>query len=197
MGIWKKVTLFCILLLVAQACFANAGVPMIVLIMPAFGFVIIPIILIESFIFKKKCDVNWKTTFKSVTISNIVSTIVGIPVTWCGLVLVQMLLGGGGAKGLATIPTVLYAVTVQAAWLIPYEGYLHWMVPSATAFLMIPFFAISWWSEYFVYRKIHKDICFKQLKYIALWTNLTTYLLLELASIAWLVYALNTGTNGF
>ncbi len=50
------------------------------------------------------------------------------------------------------------AVTWQAPWLIPYESDFHWMMPVAGLVLLIPFFFVSWWSEYFVARKMIRDI---------------------------------------
>ncbi len=51
-------------------------------------------------------------------------TLVGIPAVWVHLV-VPELVGGGWALGIDSFWRRVWAVTVQAAWLIPYESELH------------------------------------------------------------------------
>ena len=48
--------------------------------------------------------------------------------------------GGGRAFGIDSSWQRVFAVTVQAAWLIPYESELNWMVPLAAIVLLVPFF---------------------------------------------------------
>ena len=48
---------------------------------------------------------------------------------------------GGSAMGMDSPVKLLAAVTVQAAWLIPYESHLHWMIPAAATTLLIPSFS--------------------------------------------------------
>ena len=49
--------------------------------------------------------------------------------------------------------TRLKAVTLQAAWLIPYESELHWMVPVAGMVGLVPAFFISVWMERLVLKR--------------------------------------------
>jgi len=187
--ILRNTKLFAIfsLLAIPQIAFANAGVPMIFLVMPAFALSLIPIIIIEAIYLCKKLDLPAKVAGKTVTVSNIVSTVVGVPLTWFILVLIQMVTGGGGAYGLNTVFTKVLAVTWQAPWLIPYESNLNWMIPVAGLVLLIPFFFASWWSEYFVTKKMHKDINAALLKMCVRNANLTTYGLLSLWPIIMLI----------
>jgi hypothetical protein len=166
---------------------ANAGVPMIFLVMPAMALSIIPIIIIEAIYLSKKLGLSGKDSAKTVTISNLASTIVGIPVTWILLVVIQMITGGGSAYGLNTALTKVLAVTWQAPWLIPYESDLHWMIPVSGLVLLIPFFFVSWWSEYFVSKKLIKDIEAQTIKIAVRNANLITYGLLTLWPIIMLV----------
>lgn len=184
----KSLLSLCILLCMPSVASANAGVPMIFLAMPVLGFSIIPIIIIEAIFLSKKLELAIPSAFKTTTISNLVSTIVGIPLTWLFLVLIQMLAGGGGAYGLdATLGKVL-SVTLQAAWLIPYESDLHWMIPVAGLVLLVPFFFASWWSEYFVSKKILKDHSPQKVKVVVRNANIITYALLALWPIGfWLM----------
>jgi hypothetical protein len=172
---------------------ANAGVPMIFLAMPALGLSIIPIIIIEAMYLGKKLELTTSSAFKTTTISNLVSTIVGIPLTWLLLVLIQMLAGGGGAFGLDTTLGKVLSVTLQAAWLIPYESDLHWMIPVAGLVLLVPFFFASWWSEYFVSKKMIKEQAAQRVKIAVRNANIITYALLAFWPIGFLV--LNSATN--
>lgn len=183
----KKLFVFFSLLMFPQVAFANAGVPMIFLIMPVFGLAIVPIIIIETLYISKFLQLPKKTAAKTVTISNIVSTIVGIPLTWVVLVLIQMTTGGGSSYGLDSTLDKVLAVTWQAPWLIPYESDLNWMIPIAGLVLLVPFFYASWWSEYFVTKQIHKDIGVVLIKKYVCNANLITYSLLSLWPILMLI----------
>lgn len=160
---------------------------MIVLFMPAFALSLIPIIFIEAIYIAKRLGLSGKESAKTVIISNIVSTLVGIPLTWLLLVLFQMMTGGGSAYGLETTLTRILAVTWQAPWLIPYEPALHWMIPVAGLVLLIPFFFVSWWSEYLVSKKLLKAIEAKTIQIAVRNANLITYGLLTLWPIVMLI----------
>ncbi len=183
----KKLSLIFCLLSIPQLAFANAGVPMIILIMPTLALSIIPIIIIETIYISKKLSLSKKIAGKAVTISNVVSTIVGIPLTWILLVAIQIFTGGGSSYGMDTALGKIIAVTWQAPWLIPHESQLHWMVPVSGLVLMIPFFFVSWWSEYFITKKILKDIDLKEIKRYVRNANLITYGLLSLWPIIMLL----------
>lgn len=165
------------LLLPSVAC-ANAGVPILFLAMPAFLISLVPIIAIEAIYISRSLELTIKQSLKTVGISNVVSTIVGVPITWGILVLVQMLTGGGGAHGLDSFMGKVLAVTWQAPWLIPYEKNLNWMIPFAGLVLLVPFFFASWWSEYLVSKRMHKTLPSVSIKDKVRNANLITYCLL-------------------
>ncbi len=189
----KSLLPLCILLCIPGVASANAGVPMIFLAMPALGLSIIPIIIIEAMFLSKKLELTTSSAFKTTTISNLVSTIVGIPLTWLLLVLIQMLAGGGGAFGLDTTLGKVLSVTLQAAWLIPYESDLHWMIPVAGLVLLIPFFFASWWLEYIVSKKILKEHPARRVKIAVRNANIITYALLAFWPIGF--WVLNSATT--
>ena len=183
----KSLLTLCMLLCIPGLASANAGVPMIFLAMPALGLSIIPIIIIEAIYLSKKLELAAPSAFKTTSISNLVSTIVGIPLTWLLLVLIQMLAGGGGAFGLDTTLGKVLSVTFQAAWLIPYESDLYWMIPVAGLVLLVPFFFVSWWSEYFVSKKMLKEHSSQKVKIAVRNANIITYALLTLWPIGFWV----------
>lgn len=176
------------IVIIPGIAWANAGVPMLFVVMPAFAFSIVPIIIIEASYLSKKLQISRMVAGKTAIISNLVSTIVGIPITWIILVVVQMITGGGRSYGIDTSFGRIISVTWQAPWLIPYESELYWMVPVAGLVLLIPFFFASWWSEYMVSKRIHrnfdKDLVSKYVRN----ANLITYGLLTLWPIALIAF---------
>lgn len=135
--------------------YANIGIPMIAVIMPASWILLIPVIFIESAVAESVLGYKYWRAIKPVAVANAVSTIIGIPITWGLLVLVQMFSGGGGSEGLNTFALRIYAVTVQSPWLIPYaSNELEWMLPAAGITLCIPFFFASVFCEYLVMNKL-------------------------------------------
>ncbi len=172
----KMLSIFTLLL--PGVAYANAGLPMLFLAMPAFLISLLPIIAIETFYISRGLDLTISQSLKVVSISNTVSTVVGIPLTWFLLVLIQMLTGGGGAYGLDYFMGKVLAVTWQAPWLIPYEKDLNWMIPLAGLVLLVPFFFASWWSEYLVSKKMLKTIPSASIKYKVRNANLITYIML-------------------
>ena len=183
----KVLLALCVLLCIPGEASANAGVPMIFLVMPVLGLSIIPIVIIEAIYLGKTLELASESAIKTATISNLVSTLVGVPLTWFLLVLIQMLAGGGGAFGLDTTLGKVLSVTLQAAWLIPYESDLHWMIPVAGLVLLIPFFFVSWWSEYLVSRKILNNYPAQRVKSEVRNANILTYALLALWPLAYWV----------
>lgn len=167
---------------------ANAGVPMLFLVMPVFGIALVPIIIVESIYLSKRLLLTRASAAKIVTTSNLVSTIVGIPLTWLLLVVVQMATGGGGAYGVDTAIGKVLAVTWQAPWLIPYEQEMDWMLPVAGIVLLIPFFFASWWSEYFVSRKMLLSHSNHEIKVTVRNANLISYNLLAIWPLSMLLF---------
>ena len=176
----RSLFLLFVLLCASSVASANAGVPMIFLVMPAFGLSLVPIVLIEAAYLSKQLNLGFRKAIKTTNISNLVSTLVGIPLTWLLLVIIQMLAGGGGGFGLDTTLGRVLSVTLQAPWLIPYESDLHWMIPTAGLVLLVPFFFVSWWSEYLVSRRVLKELQQQSVKVAVRNANIVTYALLAL-----------------
>jgi hypothetical protein len=134
---------------------ADAGVPMLALIWPASWVLFIPVVAIEAWLARKIVGLSVKQSVLASAVANAVSTLVGIPLVWALLVLFEMFIlsNGGRALGIDSFWQRVYAVTVQAAWLIPYESELHWMVPLAAIVLLVPFFFASVFLERLVFRR--------------------------------------------
>ncbi|OGF44915.1 MAG: hypothetical protein A2452_03650 [Candidatus Firestonebacteria bacterium RIFOXYC2_FULL_39_67] len=181
---------FSVLLLLLYPSFAHAdvGVPMIFLTLPAMIIALIPIIIIEAFIFTKMLKVDFKTAYLPSTVANAVSTIIGIPLSWALMLAFEILFDGGKAYGLLTIGKKVIAVTLQSAWLVPYEGDLWWMAPIAAAVGLIPSYFISVFIENWIVKTYFKDKDKKDIKKAVIKANLVTYGILLLVCAGILAY---------
>ncbi len=139
-----------LIFLAPSAAFANVGVPMIGVTLVGMVFALAPIIIIEKYVLASWRGLSlWHSTWV-VFSANLVSTLIGLPVTWFLLLLAQILTWDGVPLGIETISKKFLAVTWQAPWLVPYDEDLHWMIPAAALVLLVPFFFVSWWVEYWV-----------------------------------------------
>ena len=173
--------------------FADAGVPMIALAWPGMVILLIPVIAIELLVYRKMLKTQLKQSIIFTAISNAVSTIVGIPLTWVILVLIQMVSGGGGGVGnFNTFLGKILAVTWQAAWLLPYDSQMYWMIPTAMFVLLIPFFFASWLIEYWICWLMLKksNIDYKIIRKAVFKANLYSYALLAGIIIIYLVVSI-------
>ena len=130
---------------------------MISVFLPAAWLMLIPIILIEAYIGVKVAKLTFRQTIFGATIGNLFSTLLGIPMTWSVLAGIEGQ-SFGTAISLDSFAAKVYAVTIQAPWLIPYEDDLAWMVPSAIVFLAVIFWLMSVVSEYFILRIVQRTV---------------------------------------
>ena len=128
--------------LFAGSAHANIGVPMVAVFLPPLWLSLIPVIAVESWVLIRLLALSPLQATKGATIGNVLSTLAGVPLMWMVFATMQLSFAGD-AIGLATPATRVYAVTVQAPWLIPYEEDLSWMIPVALSVLAIPAYALS------------------------------------------------------
>jgi hypothetical protein len=162
---------------------ADAGVPMLFVEFPAMLFALVPVIAAEFLVAKKYLSVTPKSTLKGIVVANLVSTIFGFPLLWILLVVAELSFGGGGAHGLATLSQRIYAVTVQAPWLIPYESDLSWMIPVAGLYLLVPAFFVSVFLERWVCQKLWKNQNPEELRKFSWIAHIVSYPVLLILSL--------------
>jgi len=178
-----------LLLLLPSICAADAGLPMIVWVWPAMIVAMIPIIAIETIIFKHALNAPYVKTTWAVSVANVVSTMVGYPLSWFLLLGVQILTPGGSSGfGTATLWERIASVTAGAAWLAPHESELYWMVPVAAMVGLIPAFLISVYLEAFLVGLFFVCERGRTIIRISSNANLVTYLLLEGILVLCLVF---------
>lgn len=117
---------------------ANMGLPMLVVHMPVLLAALLPIVVIEA------CWIGWRAgrparrLLQPVLVANLVSTLVGVPLTWVAMVILVIIGGGGGY-----LKNWVLQVTVQSPWLIPDPSNMGWKVPVAALVLCPVFYAAS------------------------------------------------------
>lgn len=181
---WRRYgarTLVVLGFLVPTAAHANVGLPMIAVFLPPLWAALVPIVLLESIVIARRTGVPFRTSIGGLALANVVSTIVGVPVLWFLLATVELMCCGG-ALGLGSAWTKVYAVTVQAPWLIPYESEFGWMVPAALCTLAVVFATMSVFVEAPIVAR------FTKLQLRRLWSpmwaaNLASYAALGLAGL--------------
>jgi hypothetical protein len=70
---------------------ANAGLPMLLVIWPLAFAGIIPVIAVEAWVVRRGTGVSWRVSLWEMTKANLVSTLVGLPLTWIALVALEFL----------------------------------------------------------------------------------------------------------
>lgn len=127
------------------------GLPMI---FPAMYLMILalgPIIFIEAYMLRG-LGLSLERSVVSAAIANIISTAVGIPVTWGLLFGLQIMTGGTLGFHISPFWDTLLGVTWRAPWMLPGPPEKDWMVPVAGMVLLVPFFFASWLVENWVVR---------------------------------------------
>ena len=182
--------------------FADAGVPMIFLTMPAMAVLLVPVIAIEAFLCRKWLGLSTWQAIKSNTVSNLASTIVGMPIAWTGMLVIEF-----GVFGLASnfkavenwnspLAKVI-SIVLSSAWLGPPGRNDAWVIPLATLVLLIPFFFASYWIEYLTVRWMvgipdeqPPKLSYPRVRKAVRNANLVTYGLMFLGTSIWLVLLL-------
>lgn len=166
---------------------------MLMIIWPMYWLLLIPVILIEWYVSKRYLlAVASRKIFWATTTANIVSTLIGIPITWSLLAFIQMAIPGGGGifPNLPVVLKMILSVTLQAPWLLPYERALFLMIPASMMFLLIPFFFVSVWIESLILIKVFKISSDARLVKKTCWAaNLASYLLLFLFCLGVLIWS--------
>jgi hypothetical protein len=156
---------------------ANIGIPMVFVTVPTMLLALVPVALVEGCVLCRICSLPAREACRGALRANLLSTLLGIPIAWFVLAVLQMVSGGGVAWGLETPLDRFAAVTLQAAWLVPYGEDLRWMVPAASLTLLIPFYVASVVVELAILKKRWPD-SLDHLRIGVIYANLLSYFLL-------------------
>lgn len=177
--------------------FNQIGWPMILLILPGFLLLLIPISLIKSFVFKHYFpQKSFKKIFWPVILASLYSTLIGIPLVWSFFLLLKvlskLLLIHEQAKALPS--NLLLNTSIESQLLLPIQTilpYIQWLISISLIFLLIPFYFISSWLEGKFLTKFKTFPNTSLIKKISRKANLASYLFLFLLGfiiILWLYF---------
>ncbi len=171
---------------------------MIILAWPAMVVLLIPVIVIEGLLCKKWLGLKSWQAIKTNALSNLASTIIGIPVAWAVMAAIEFgtmgLVGESNAlqNWNSPIANVIFFL-FSSAWLNPDLGEKAWVIPAATLVLLTPFFYASYWIEYFVVRNMvgmpdgePPNLAYPRVRIAVRNANLVTYGIMFLATSVWL-----------
>lgn len=165
---------------------ANIGIPMLFPQVILMGIAFVPVVLIESLLVRRTVCLTLPQAVKDVAIANLWTTLLGVPLAWLVMLLLGMVTTGGHALGVDSPAKMLAAVTLQAAWLIPYEEELFWMIPCAATVLLIPCFVLSVIIEQFVLGRRWKEVERRLVFSTVLRANTWSYIFLLVAGSWWI-----------
>ena len=137
---------------------ANAGVPMIFWQMPVALVVLLPIVLLESLVALPILKQPVGPVALRVLAANALSTFVGVPIAWIGMLIVNIVTTGTRAHGFDTPWDAFQSIVLQASWLVPYENQLVWLIPAATLTLLVPYFLVSVLVERWLLRRMFPTV---------------------------------------
>jgi hypothetical protein len=173
---------------------ANAGIPMIFWQLPAAAVIFLPVVLAESLIALPILKQPFVPIFLRVGAANALSTFVGLPVAWIGMVIVNIATTGGRAHAFETPWGAFQSIVLQASWLVPHEGQMLWLIPAATLVLLVPYFLTSVIVERWLMRRLFSHVDQGKIRRVAWAANGVTYSGLAAYTAYWLMRALAGGT---
>ena len=188
----KRVSLilFGIIFLYSSPAYANAALPLVFLSLPGMALALVPVVAMESYVLMKILGLSMGSGLSVVFVANVVSTIVGLPVTWLLLLPLARL-------PQHKIPGVLWFMLLYGVKKYPKD----WMVPAASLLLLIPYFFVSWFIENKIAMRMLDGFEPQNLSYGVLVGNLVSYGILALIVLGWLIWeirrTLATSSVGF
>jgi hypothetical protein len=193
---WRRCAAAVVLVLWPGLALANAGLPMLMVAWPLSIAALVPVVVIESWVVRRTIGLPWRASLWQMSKANAVSTLVGIPLTWIALVVIEFGLAYVvTASGISTSypPLALGevgGVVLASPWLGPFREGGHWIVPVATASLLVPFFFVSAWTESWVVNRSLRASDYPRLRQAVWRANLVSYVLLFVGCMGWLAYGL-------
>ena len=173
---------------------ADVGVPMIFVQWPLMICALIPVIVVEALVIRKRLPIPYRRAFVGAAKANLVSTLVGVPAAWGIMLVVEF----------ATLyPTILAAekwhwrpdksplfsifYVLGMAWTGAPDN-SAWPIALAAALLLIPTFFVSVCIERRLYRRSYTEFDKVAVDRCCWFANLYSYALLFLTGCGWIIW---------
>jgi hypothetical protein len=186
----------------AFAVIADVGLPMLAVTLPGMLLTLLPVIMIESFVFRAAFG-GMPEAFGTIAAANLFSTLIGVPLAWISLLVVQFGLALGFMATESIIPwerllsqpgpkAELLMVLIAPAWLGGSEKEGYWLIPAATLILLAPYWYASYRSELWLVQRMlgKRGTVVPNLRQLMLRANLLSYAALGAGVLVWLGWAL-------
>ncbi|HEY9714669.1 MAG TPA: hypothetical protein V6C72_14475, partial [Chroococcales cyanobacterium] len=178
-------------LIFSQPAWAD-GVPIGVVMMAPMWSSLVMVIPLHALLAMHMLELSSSQCWRLSVVACCYSTIIAIPVTWIGLVVlmavVWLLMSIFGGQSLLDRLSTLAIFLLSIPWVCGPEPDLHWMIPTAEVLLLIPFFFVSIWTENLVGRRLFTAQSPEAILHWAWTANSVSYAILVLLGIAWLVF---------
>jgi hypothetical protein len=142
-----RIALAVLIGLIPAVAYANIGIPMLAITWPLQWLALLPVVALEGELAHRRLHLARPKALKVSLLANIVSTLIGIPLAWAILVVLEFTIGFGlagiGMQDNETLNRVLFPL--MTAWLGPTEN--TWLIYLAFAILAVPFCAASIFFE--------------------------------------------------
>jgi hypothetical protein len=132
---------------------ANLGIPMLAVQMPLLLGALPAVVFIESYLLRHWYSMDGFRAVKLATVANLLSTVLGFPIMWFLLFMLQALSSNYIPSPKTEPWQSIFSVTAQSAWLENTRHREYWMVPTACLVLLVPAFFMTVFIESFVYRR--------------------------------------------
>jgi hypothetical protein len=193
-----RIAILLLLAIFPSVAFANAGLPMLAILWPLSLPAFLPVVFIESYLLNKDLSLGYRNSLNLVTKANIFSTAIGIPIAWVACFTIEMLLMMFFVKvmGAKSYPSSVIAgipepfekianVLLTFPWMGPWKEGGQWIIPFATALMLVPCFYVSYLTEYgYILKKLPNENKTKLLAAVKK-ANLYTYALLLFSCLVW------------
>lgn len=174
---------------------ANIGYPMIVLTFPAMVLALLPIIALEAWFFVRDLGLTKVKAFKIIGVANLVSTVVGIPISWFLVLLAQEIVDSVVHPRRVKVPTAVMGL-LTPAWIPGYREIPPSIVAAATFALLAPFCIASCVVEYeviwrwFIKRPHEWNLTFERIRSATIRANVASYAALAIVTGVWWICVL-------
>jgi len=166
---------------------ADAGIPMLALLWPLAWIMFLPVVALEAWVAIKTLGLPLARALRLSLWANAVSTVLGIPLTWIVLLLVEMAVLIPLGQVTQWFPPWL-AVTVGAPWIAPPEPDGTWQVATAAIWLGLLFAGASIMVERRVAHRVAPELAIEAVDRWCYRANLLSYAAFIGVVLAWWAY---------